>query len=58
MLGMFKVTYFDPVQSAPNMEAFNVMAINAAHAIRVADKKKTLKKYRPENVELIAWVDA
>lgn len=57
MKAVFRVTYFDPVREAFDMEAFNVLAANANQAIKVADRQKSFRYFRPKSVELIAVVD-
>ena len=58
MIGIFRVTYFDPKHGAINMEAFKVIAHNAEEAIKRANKRKSVKSYRVESVALIGFEDA
>lgn len=58
MEGLFKVVYFDPRLQASNMQAVRVIAENAMQAIRKADREKTLKRYKVEEVTCLGWSDA
>jgi hypothetical protein len=57
MKGLFKVTYFHPREEASNVEAFNVIATSAHDAIYKANHLVSKDAYKPESVQLIAWVD-
>ena len=57
MIGLFRVHYFDPLRGARNQDSADVLAPNVAEAIKKADRKKALKRYRVEYVECLGFAD-
>ena len=57
MTGLFRVHYFDPMLGARNQDSVDVLAAHVADAIKKADRKKALKRYRVEYVECLGFAD-
>lgn len=57
MTGHFVVRYFDPRLTSRNVDSETVSASDAAQAIKKADRKKALKRYRVESVECLSMVE-